>query len=109
MLRFPRTPGAVRRSAHRARITRPWVAACVVAASAASALTAVQPSQAVPVQAAVQKSAPKMAAALPSDWSTVVNSAGGKCLDARSAATANGTAVQQYACQKKREWLRQKP
>jgi ricin-type beta-trefoil lectin protein len=29
---------------------------------------------------------------------TVVNAGSGKCVDARSAATANGTAVQQYAC-----------
>ncbi|MGW5000861.1 RICIN domain-containing protein [Streptomyces hydrogenans] len=38
------------------------------------------------------------AAAPPTGWVTLVNSAGGKCLDARAAATANGTAVQQYGC-----------
>jgi hypothetical protein len=31
-------------------------------------------------------------------WYNVVNKGNGKCVDARSAATANGTAVQQYAC-----------
>lgn len=38
------------------------------------------------------------AAALPTGFATVVNAGSGKCLDARSAATANGTAVQQYTC-----------
>jgi hypothetical protein len=31
-------------------------------------------------------------------WYTVVNKTSGKCVDARAAATANGTAVQQYTC-----------
>ncbi|MET8176194.1 RICIN domain-containing protein [Streptomyces clavifer] len=56
-------------------------------------LTAVQPSR-----AATPEAAPAAAAALPTSWSTVVNAGSGKCLDARAAATANGTAVQQYAC-----------
>ncbi|MFJ4322616.1 RICIN domain-containing protein [Streptomyces tricolor] len=38
------------------------------------------------------------AAALPTGFATVVNAASGRCLDARAAATANGTVVQQYAC-----------
>ncbi|WP_399343301.1 RICIN domain-containing protein [Umezawaea sp. Da 62-37] len=38
------------------------------------------------------------AAVDPSVWYTVVNQATGKCVDARAAATANGTALQQYAC-----------
>lgn len=38
------------------------------------------------------------AAALPTQFATVMNAASGRCLDARAAATANGTAVQQYAC-----------
>ena len=38
------------------------------------------------------------AAVTPGTPYTVVNSASGKCADARAAATANGTAVQQYAC-----------
>ncbi|MFJ5259757.1 RICIN domain-containing protein, partial [Streptomyces sp. NPDC088387] len=58
--------------------------------SAASLLTAA-PSQAAP-------DAEVGIAALPTGASTVVNSGSGKCLDARSAATANGTVVQQYAC-----------
>jgi hypothetical protein len=33
-----------------------------------------------------------------STWYTVVNAANGKCVDARAAGTANGTAIQQYAC-----------
>ncbi|GGZ41112.1 hypothetical protein GCM10010365_72230 [Streptomyces poonensis] len=38
------------------------------------------------------------AAALPTGWATVVNKGSGKCVDARAAGTADGTAVQQYAC-----------
>ncbi|MGP3981965.1 RICIN domain-containing protein [Streptomyces sp. KR80] len=37
-------------------------------------------------------------ATLPTDWTRVVNKNSGKCVDARAAATANGTVVQQYAC-----------
>ncbi|MFJ6082238.1 RICIN domain-containing protein [Streptomyces sp. NPDC092369] len=56
----------------------------MVAGAAASLLTA-SPSQAA-------------ATALPTGFSTLTNAASGKCLDARSAATTNGTAVQQYTC-----------
>lgn len=35
---------------------------------------------------------------LPTGWTTVVNKANGKCVDARAAAATDGTAVQQYAC-----------
>ncbi|MFE5833736.1 RICIN domain-containing protein [Streptomyces sp. NPDC056488] len=38
------------------------------------------------------------AAELPTGTVTVVNTGNGKCLDARAAGTANGTAVQQYSC-----------
>ncbi|MFJ9211204.1 RICIN domain-containing protein [Streptomyces sp. NPDC102264] len=38
------------------------------------------------------------AAALPTGWATISNKGNGKCVDARAAATGNGTAVQQYAC-----------
>ncbi|MGW3459782.1 RICIN domain-containing protein [Streptomyces olivaceoviridis] len=38
------------------------------------------------------------AAALPTGFATIVNAASGRCLDAKAATTANGTAVQQYAC-----------
>ncbi|MFJ4921135.1 ThuA domain-containing protein [Streptomyces sp. NPDC088725] len=31
-------------------------------------------------------------------WYSLVNSGNGKCVDAKSAATANGTAIQQYTC-----------
>ncbi|MEU7782513.1 RICIN domain-containing protein [Micromonospora parva] len=34
----------------------------------------------------------------PTAWHTVVNRGNGKCVDARAAASANGTAIQQYAC-----------
>ncbi|MGW7673721.1 RICIN domain-containing protein, partial [Streptomyces sp. NPDC054775] len=58
--------------------------------TAASALTVVSAGAAPRASAA--------AAALPTSWATVVNSGSGKCLDARAAGTANGTTVQQYAC-----------
>ncbi|MEU0881468.1 ThuA domain-containing protein [Lentzea sp. NPDC005914] len=32
------------------------------------------------------------------DWKTVVNKGNAKCVDARSAGSANGTVIQQYAC-----------
>ncbi|WP_443060014.1 RICIN domain-containing protein [Streptomyces sp. NBC_00485] len=38
------------------------------------------------------------AATLPTSWATVVNKGSGKCVDARGTGTADGTAVQQYAC-----------
>ncbi|WP_209445496.1 RICIN domain-containing protein [Streptomyces roseochromogenus] len=38
------------------------------------------------------------ATALPTGFATVINAASGRCLDAKAAATANGTVVQQYAC-----------
>jgi hypothetical protein len=50
----------------------------------------------VPPQPAA--AAPRAAAALPTGWVTAVNKGSGKCVDARAAATANGTAVQQYSC-----------
>jgi hypothetical protein len=31
-------------------------------------------------------------------WTTVINKTSGKCVDARAAASANATAVQQYTC-----------
>jgi hypothetical protein len=34
----------------------------------------------------------------PSGWVSVVNKNSGKCVDARSAGTANGTVIQQYTC-----------
>nr|WP_234380916.1 RICIN domain-containing protein [Streptomyces sp. NRRL F-5122] len=50
------------------------------------------------VSAGAAPRASAAAAALPTSWATVVNSGSGKCLDARAAGTANGTTVQQYAC-----------
>ncbi|MEU4287110.1 ThuA domain-containing protein [Kribbella sp. NPDC026596] len=34
----------------------------------------------------------------PSAWYTLANKGNGKCVDARAAATANGTVIQQYSC-----------
>ena len=66
----------------------PWrgrsAAAAVVATAAASLLTG------APAHAA--------ATALPTGFATVMNAASGRCLDAKAAATANGTVVQQYSC-----------
>ncbi|MFJ3670063.1 RICIN domain-containing protein [Streptomyces sp. NPDC090106] len=62
----------------------PVVPLAALATVAAASLVAVTPTPA--------------AAALPTGLSTVMNAASGRCLDARSAATANGTAVQQYSC-----------
>ncbi|MFE6485948.1 RICIN domain-containing protein, partial [Streptomyces sp. NPDC057757] len=50
------------------------------------------------IAVASQDQAVAAVAALPTGMATVVNAGSGKCLDARSAATANGTAVQQYTC-----------
>nr|WP_063857110.1 MULTISPECIES: RICIN domain-containing protein [unclassified Kitasatospora] len=47
--------------------------------------------------AALVSSAPAEAA-VPTGWTTLVNRNSGRCVDAAAAATANGTAVQQYAC-----------
>ncbi|MGW7382719.1 RICIN domain-containing protein [Streptomyces sp. NPDC054794] len=75
MLRFPRTAPAGRPRS---------VAAALVTVTAAALLSA------APAHAATS--------ALPGDWSTVINAASGKCLDAKAAGTANGTVVQQYTC-----------
>ncbi|MFK4121815.1 RICIN domain-containing protein [Streptomyces longwoodensis] len=63
---------------------RATVVTAVLATTAAALLTAA-PAEAVPT-------------ALPTGWATLTNAASGRCLDARAAATANGTAVQQYSC-----------
>ncbi len=41
---------------------------------------------------------PAAADAIPTGYTTVVNKGNGKCVDARSATSTDGTAVQQYAC-----------
>ncbi|MBL1087338.1 RICIN domain-containing protein [Streptomyces actinomycinicus] len=57
---------------------------------------------ALSLAAALLTAAPAPAATaatvLPTGLATVVDAASGKCLDARGAATANGTVVQQYTC-----------
>ncbi|MGW4563558.1 RICIN domain-containing protein [Streptomyces sp. NPDC004561] len=70
-------------------------AVALVAAAAAALLTAAPTS---PATAATARAATPSTAALPSGFATLVNAASGKCLDAKAAATANGTVVQQYAC-----------
>ncbi len=62
--------------------------ALALVASAGSAVAAAPPAP----------RAGQAAAALPTSWATVVNAGNGKCVDARAAGTADGTAVQQYAC-----------
>ncbi|MFG2639375.1 RICIN domain-containing protein [Streptomyces sp. NPDC048370] len=89
----PRSAGP-RRPA-RAR-PRPHRLGAVLAAGAVvcSALVALSPGS-----SGTASAAPMAAAAeVPTGIVTVVNSGSGKCLDARAAATVNGTAVQQYAC-----------
>jgi hypothetical protein len=61
------------------------IAAALVAAVVATGLT-------------VASSSDASAAISPTGWNTVVSKNSGKCVDARAAATANGTAVQQQAC-----------
>ncbi|TDU87213.1 ricin-type beta-trefoil lectin protein [Kribbella voronezhensis] len=62
------------------------IAAAAAAAVTTTALTAVVSSPAA------------SAAISPTGWNTVVSKNSSKCVDARAAATANGTAVQQQAC-----------
>ncbi|MEV4410417.1 RICIN domain-containing protein [Catellatospora sp. NPDC049609] len=65
----------------------------IVSALTASVLASVG------VAVVVVLGAPSAQAAItPGTTYTVVSKASGKCVDARSAATANGTAVQQYTC-----------
>jgi hypothetical protein len=76
-------PGTPIRPRPRRRRTAALVAALLVPAGAGLALA----------------SAPSAGAAtIPSAPAVVTNVGSGKCVDARAAATANGTAVQQYAC-----------
>ncbi|MFF4357178.1 RICIN domain-containing protein [Streptomyces sp. NPDC001604] len=63
-------------------------------ASAALAVTALTLSTGLLTGAPAQAAA----TALPTGFATVMNAASGRCLDAKAAATANGTVVQQYSC-----------
>ncbi len=74
---------------------RPATAAAVVALTAAALLTGAPAHAAA---ASPPAAATRAAAALPTGFATLLNAASGKCLDARSAGTANGTVVQQYTC-----------
>jgi hypothetical protein len=66
-------------------------------ATTVSGLTAA-PQSATAQNAAARSDGPAQAAAVPTGWAAVVNAGSGKCVDARAAGTADGTAVQQYAC-----------
>ncbi|MGW8597462.1 RICIN domain-containing protein [Streptomyces sp. NPDC055893] len=89
--------GAAPRRPARAR-PRPQRLAAVLATGAVfcSALVALSPGS--PASAVSPTAAAAAAAEIPTGTVTFVNAGSGKCLDARAAATANGTAVQQYAC-----------
>ncbi|WP_392959442.1 RICIN domain-containing protein [Streptomyces sp. LN245] len=89
MSRFPLSGS--RRESGRRRAARLLTVTALVAITV-SGLTATAQS------AAARDDALAQAAAVPTGWATVVNAGNGKCVDARAAATANGTAVQQYAC-----------
>ncbi|MFI7613097.1 RICIN domain-containing protein [Nonomuraea terrae] len=67
---------------------------------AAAALAAMGSLAAAPASAATARTVTPVtaAAAPPSGSTTVVNKNSGKCVDAFAAATADGTAVQQYRC-----------
>src|ERR1700755_761870 len=72
----------------RPRRHRRTVALAMATAVVAIAATAIALVSATPARAAVTEGT----------WYTVVNTTSGKCVDARAAATANGTAVQQFTC-----------
>jgi predicted heme/steroid binding protein len=72
----------------RPRRHRRTVALAMATAVVAIAATAIALVSATPARAAVTEGT----------WYTVVNSTSGKCVDARAAGTANGTAVQQFTC-----------
>ncbi|MFJ1602097.1 RICIN domain-containing protein [Streptomyces sp. NPDC088253] len=78
-----------KRLSGRHRIPKVLTAVALVATTASGVEFASQDS------ASAQTAA---AAALPTGYTTVVNKGSGKCVDARAAASADGTAVQQYAC-----------
>lgn len=93
----PRRPARARPRPHRLG------AALAAGAVFCSALVALSPGSAAALPtdvltASTAGSTAVTAAEVPTGTVTVVNSGSGKCLDARAAATANGTAVQQYAC-----------
>ncbi|MEU7033077.1 RICIN domain-containing protein [Streptomyces sp. NPDC046237] len=93
----PRRPARARPRPHRLG------AALAAGAVFCSALVALSPNSAAAVPTDVPTgstagSTAVAAAEVPTGTVTVVNSGSGKCLDARAAATVNGTAVQQYAC-----------
>ena len=80
VLAVPGTPAPTRR---RRRRTAALAAALLLPASAGLALVTARDAG---------------AATLPTAPATVVDAGSGKCVDARAAATGNGTAVQQYTC-----------
>jgi hypothetical protein len=78
---------------------RPFaVAVACLSTALIGAVAPQQHAQAAAPAGAESAAAPKAAAAVPTGWVDVVNKGSGKCVDAAAAATANGTAVQQYTC-----------
>ncbi|MGW1537914.1 RICIN domain-containing protein [Streptomyces aureus] len=101
MSRFP-LPGS-RRGTGRRRTVRlltvtALVATTVSGLTAASGNAIAQNTATAPNRATASNEAAAGAAAIPAGWATVVNAGSGKCVDARAAGTADGTVVQQYAC-----------
>lgn len=86
---MPRSVLRQKRLSGRHRIPKVLTVAALVASTVSGIEFAAQDS------ASAQTAA---AAAIPTGYTTVVNKGSGKCVDARSAASADGTAVQQYAC-----------
>ncbi|WP_078943062.1 RICIN domain-containing protein [Streptomyces aureus] len=101
MSRFP-LPGS-RRGTGRRRTVRlltvtALVATTVSGLTAASGNAIAQNTATAPNRATASNEAATGTAAIPAGWATVVNAGSGKCVDARAAGTADGTVVQQYAC-----------
>jgi ricin-type beta-trefoil lectin protein len=78
-------PGGVRGTPHRRRRTLALALASAVVTAVATCV-------------ALLSAAPANAAVTPNIFYTIVNANSGKCVDARAAGTANGTAVQQFTC-----------
>ncbi|MFJ1585182.1 RICIN domain-containing protein [Streptomyces sp. NPDC088197] len=83
MTQVPTVPGTPTRTSRTRRRTAAIAAALVLPVSACIALVTARDAG---------------AATIPAAPASVTSVSSGKCVDARAAATANGTAVQQYAC-----------
>jgi hypothetical protein len=83
VIQDPTAPGTPPGTTRRRRRTAAFAAALLLPASVGIALVTARDAG---------------AATIPSAPATVTNAGSGKCVDARAAATGNGTAVQQYTC-----------